>query len=186
MQKRMIVSLMGAIALVFLVSSLVYSQVNAQNDEQLTQADFINILIRILGLEDQLPTAATLSDRIELLGELGYAPVGGWQPEDTLTKGDVAAALARILRVDVPVAATPKEYIQTLTDRGIMVAGSPERPFSLPDLTTAINMAAAMPNTLTVERGNAMLAPSQSTSSSWPWWWWWWWIWWWENLSPKK
>ena len=144
MQKRIIASLSGVIFLL-LISFFVYSQADTQNDKRLTQADFINILIRVLGLEDQLPAAATLSDKIELLEELGCAPLGGWQPEQMLTKGDVAVALGQILKVDVPAGATPEQYIHTLTDRGIMTAGSTEGLLGLPDLAIPVNKAAVMP-----------------------------------------
>lgn len=144
MQKRIVVSLSGAI-FVLLISFFVYSQTNTQNDKQLAQADFVNILTRVLGLEDQLPVTATLSDKIELLEELACAPPAGWQPEEMLTKGDVAVVLGRILRIDVPVGATPEEHVQALADRGIMAAGSTERQLSLPDLAAPVNKAAALP-----------------------------------------
>lgn len=191
MQKIRIASLVGAISLVLLISLLVYSQASAQNDRPLTQADLINILIRVLGLDDQLPAAATLSDRVLLLEKLGYMPLGGWQPETILTKEDVATVVAQILRTDVPDEATSRDYIRILTRQGIMASGSPERHFSLSDLATTINAAATMPHRAVVREdspmpafdaeatdvGNAMLAPPRNPGCPkrplrWFWWWW--------------
>ena len=145
MERREVASLSGAILLLILVPLFIYSQLNAQNGEPLTQADFINILIRVLGLEDQLPAAATLSDKIHLLEELGYAPLGGWKLERILTKGDTATILAQMLGIYVPIGAGSEEYVQALADQGIMTPGGAELPFSLQDLTASVNIAAAMP-----------------------------------------
>jgi hypothetical protein len=123
----------------------VYSQTDIQTDERHTQADFVSILIRLLGLENRLPTGAILPDKIELLDELGCTPLHGWQPEQMLTKGDVAVVLGQILKINVPIGAAPEEYVRTLTDRGIMTPGSTEKLLSLPDLATSVNKATAMP-----------------------------------------
>lgn len=144
MHRRMIASLSGAI-FALLISLFVYSQTETENDKRLTQADFVNILIRVLGLEEQLPAVANLSDKIELLEELGCAPLDGWQLEQMLTIGDVAVVLGQILKIDVPVGATQEEYIHTLADQGIMTTVSIERPLSLQDLAASVNKAAVMP-----------------------------------------
>jgi len=144
--KRRIEFLSGTIFLLLIVPFFIYTQINAQNSEQLSQAEFINVLIRVLGLEDQLPVAATLADKIALLENLGYAPQGGWEPSRRLTKGDTAVVLTQMLGIDVPSAdAILEEYVKSLADRGIMTPGGAELPFSLPDLTTSVNVAATMP-----------------------------------------
>ena len=146
MEKKRMAFLSGTIFLLLIVPFVIYSQINAQNNEQLTQAEFVNVIIRVLGLENQLPVVASLSDKIRLLENLGYAPQGGWKLEETLTKGDTAVVLAQILGIDArPVGSTPQEYVQLLADRGIMTSGGAELPFSLPDLTTSVNTAAVMP-----------------------------------------
>jgi len=150
MGKRTIILLCGASFLLFLVSLFVYSQIGAQKDGLLTQAEFIDIIIRTLGLEDQLPVAATISDKIALLEHLGFAPPGGWEAGKILTKGDAAVVLAQILGVSVPVVAEQGYYVQVLADRSIMTAGDAELPFSMQDLTISFNIAASMPGTRVV------------------------------------
>jgi hypothetical protein len=142
---RGLVFLCGVVFLLLLVSFFVYSQINAQKDKPATQAEFVDIIIRALGLEERLPVAATLSHKVELLRNLGYAPPGGWQLEKMLTKGDVAVVLAQILGVDVPIGAEQGDCVQALVDRGIMTPGNAEVPISLQELTTSVNLAAARP-----------------------------------------
>ena len=150
MKNRTIASLNGAIFLLLLVlffySGSSSSQINESNT-MLTQAEFANILIRVLGLEDRLPGAATLSDRTRSLKQKGYVPLGGWEPKEVLTQGDVAVVLARILGIDVLPGTKSADYVQALADQGIMTPGGADQPFSLEDLTAAINTAAVAPGT---------------------------------------
>ena len=145
MGKQTIVSLVGAVILLLFSSLFIYSQVGSQGNDQVTQAEFVNTLIRALGMENQLPVAATLSDKVQLLERLGYAPLGGWNLEALLTKGDVAVVLGQVLRIDMPAGAGVDEYVQALADQGIMTAGGADLPFSPADLASSINTAAAMP-----------------------------------------
>ena len=145
METRKLLFLGGGVVALLLVSLLIFSQLIAQNDAQLTQADFVNMLIKALGLEDELGVTATMMDKVNKLRELGYAPLGGWEPERPLLKGDVAVVLAQILGIDMPAGAMPEDYVQALADRDIMTPGGAGETFSMEDLTTAINAAAAMP-----------------------------------------
>lgn len=77
MEKRKLILFGGTIVVLVVFSSLMYSQLNAQNGELLTQADLVHALVEALGLQDQLPPEATLSDKIRLLEQLGYAPLTG-------------------------------------------------------------------------------------------------------------
>ena len=145
MERKKLVFLNGTMIMLLLVSFAIYSQIKPEDNEYITHAEFVNILIRVLELEDQLPAAATLTDKVRLLEELGYAPLGGWELERILTKGDVAAVLARILGINAPLDASPEDYIQALANQGIMSPGSAALPFSLEDLTASVNTAAEMP-----------------------------------------
>lgn len=138
-KKILIIS--GVVVFFLLASIYVYTQ----NEKQITQAELVNALIRALGLEEMLPLAATLSDKVRLLEELGYAPIGGWRLEALLTKGDVAVVLAQILGIPLPTGATVDDYIKELADRGIMTPGGAGQAFSLADLTSTINVAARLP-----------------------------------------
>lgn len=101
MKKKTVVLLSAAIVLSLLVSSFIHSQTNLQQTHnELTGAEFIDILIKVLGREDLLPVGATLSDKIRLLEDLGYAPPEGWRPERVFTKGDTDAVLTQILKTD--------------------------------------------------------------------------------------
>ncbi len=146
METRRLIFLGAAILILSLASLFVFSQLDAQNNmQQLAQADFVNILIRALGLEDEFGVTATMMDKVKRLEELGLAPPGGWDLERPLLKGDAAIVLAQILGIKAPPGATPEEYVHRLADQNIMVAGEAEKALSQSDLTTAINTAAAPP-----------------------------------------
>jgi len=145
MKTKRLVFFSGIALVLFFVSFAIFSQLVVQDDEQLTQAAFVEALIKALGLEDQLGPAATTRDKAEYLKTLGYAPLGGWILENVLSKGDVAAVLGQVLGVEVSDDATADDYIKSLTALGIMTSGKADSPFLLDDLATAINTAAEMP-----------------------------------------
>lgn len=145
MKGRKLTLLTTSVLLLLIVSLAIYSQIKVEDNDYITHAEFVNILIRVLKLEDQLPVAATLEDKILLLEKLGYAPLDGWELERILNKGDTATVLALIIGIDLLDKATPEDYIRALTDQGIMTFDRPDLPFSLRDLTGSINTAAAMP-----------------------------------------
>jgi hypothetical protein len=145
MEKKSIIFLCGVILPLLLASFLVYSQINTHKDGPVTQAEFADMIIRALGLEERLPVPAGFSDKTELLEYLGYVPPGGWELERKLTKGDVAVVLAQILGVAAPVGAEQGYYVQALVDRGIMTPGNAGEPISQQELKVSVNLAAAMP-----------------------------------------
>lgn len=153
MEKRKLILFGGTIAVLVVFSSLMYSQLNAQNGELLTQADFVHALVEALGLQDQLPSEATLSDKIRLLEQLGYAPLTGWKPAQMLLKGDTAVVIAQILEIDVPVGSRLENHIQALVDHHVMPPGDADLPLSQSDLAESINTATEMP-------GFTLAAPS--------------------------
>jgi len=145
MEKKTIVFLCGVTFLLLLVSFFVYSQINADKDGPVTQAEFADMIIRALGLEERLPVPASFSDKTELLEYLGYVPPGGWELERILTKDDVAVVLAQILGIATPVGAEQGYYVQALVDRGIVTPGDAGAPISREESKISINLAAAMP-----------------------------------------
>ena len=144
MEKKRMMSWGGAIFLLLLISFFIFSQFTAQDSEQFTQGDFVDALIAALGLKDRLPLVATLVDKIELLKNLGYAPLDGWNLEAPLTRGTVAAVLGQILGVE-PVSPGAEGYIEALAQQGIMTSGDADDEFTLADLTDTINTAADAP-----------------------------------------
>ncbi len=144
MEKKRMASFSGAIFLLLLISFFIFSQLTAQDSEQFTQGDFVDALIRALGLEDQLPLAATAMDKAELLKSFGYEPLDGWDLEATLTRGTVAAVLGQILGIE-PVGPGAEGYIEALVQQGIMTGGMADDEFSPADLAGTINAAAGMP-----------------------------------------
>jgi hypothetical protein len=134
----------GIVFILLFISFVVYSQNNTQKEKQITQAEFVDILIKVLGLEDQLPISETLSDKVKLLKKLGYEPLGGWQLDRVLTKGDAAVVIAKILSIN-GLDSKAEDYVQALAERGIMTTGDVDLPFSESNLVTSINTAAAIP-----------------------------------------
>ncbi len=145
MKRRNIILLLMMAVLLFTASFLVYSQSNSEESEYITQAEFINIIITILKLEDRLPSAPTLPDKAELLGEIGYSPLDGWILDKILTKGDAAVVLVRLLDFPEPQNVDAGAYIQLLVNRGIfdpsVKPGDIDLPFSWLDLAASITMA---------------------------------------------
>ena len=144
MKNKNIILLCGIVLILFFTSFIVYSQNNTQKEKQITQAEFVDILIKVLGLEDQLPVSGTLSDKVKLLKKLGYEPLGGWQLDRILTKGDAAVVIAKILSIN-GLDGRSEDYVQALAERGIMTTGDVDLPFLESNLVTSINTAAVIP-----------------------------------------
>jgi hypothetical protein len=145
MERKKLASLSGVMMMFLLVSLVVYSGFEAGNSDQITHDEFVSMLIRILKLENRLPAAATVLEKMQLLEELGYAPQGGWELGRILTKGDMATVFALIMQIGVPEDAGPEDYVQALADRGIMTSGGAGNSLSLSDLTSSINTTASLP-----------------------------------------
>ena len=147
----------AAVLFLLLVSFFIYSQISAQNEGQLLQGDFIDILIQVMGYEDQLslhPGETPQEQGKNLLTSKGYAPWGGWYPTKMLTKGDVALVLAVALGyMEKPVElAGNRELViarafDLLEANGIPVTsiptGKPEDPLTEAQLAQVINTASA-------------------------------------------
>lgn len=130
MKKRTVALFSAAICLALLTSVVMNISTDAQRSPKLiTQAEFIDLLLRAVGQEDGLLETATLAEKIQFLENLGYAPLDGWNPEAVLTWSDTDAILAQILPHDIPVQPT----------------GDTNLPLSQADVNTSINDAAALP-----------------------------------------
>jgi len=156
MKNKRMVCLIGAILILLFISFIIYSQIEGEGEEGITQADFVNILMTVMGLEEQLPEAATLAYKTTILTNRGYMPPEGWKPDETLLVGQAAVVIALILEIPLNLAVTPEEImnqsIQELADRGIIIPfrGSDTLPgfdevIPLDELIDMINRAAEMP-----------------------------------------
>jgi hypothetical protein len=106
MKKRRLLLFSISISILLMFSLLVYSQVKPVESRYITQDVFINILVKTLGLEDELSSdsqkvAATSSDKAALLASYNIEPIDGWQPTKILSKGDAAYVLCQILGIDL-------------------------------------------------------------------------------------
>lgn len=125
----------GAVLLLLLASIIVYSQIG-EAEEEITQGEFIDILIQVMGLEELFPEGATLQYKIRFFTDRGYQPLDGWEPDEIITKEDVAVIFVQILRIPgVQVGG----FVQELVDRGFMTPGDEDQPFVLDDLVDFIN-----------------------------------------------
>jgi len=156
MERRKMTYWIGAVLVLLFVSFFIYSQIIAQDDEYLTQGDFILILIQVMGLEDQLslqPGETPQEQGINLLTSLGYTPWRGWNAGAILTKGDVAFVLALALGyIDPPENLFAgnrdtdiAQAFDALAAHGILVTadppGKPEDPILESELAAVINAA---------------------------------------------
>ncbi len=156
MRRKKIAYLSVAVLFLLLVSFFIYSQIN---EEQLLQGDFIDILIQVMGLEEDLPgyPGETPQEQgMNLLTDLGYTPWGGWNPTGMLTKGDVALVLAVALgymdKPEIELAANRDLVIaqafEVLAARGIPITGiptgKPEDPLTEVELAQVINTASGV------------------------------------------
>lgn len=62
-------------------------------EDNVTQGEFAILLVREIAGERDLPIAATMTDYIKFLQYLGLEPLGGWEPDDELTTGDLVSLL---------------------------------------------------------------------------------------------
>jgi hypothetical protein len=61
--------------------------------EGMKQGEFAMLLIKELGAQDQLPTAATTQDAFRFLEKVGAVPQDGWDEEASITKEDLCYML---------------------------------------------------------------------------------------------
>ena len=66
--------------------------------EKITQGEFAMLLVRVLGMEGELPPAATVEDYCDLLSSLGMEPADGWDADLPLTLGDISDILDIYIR----------------------------------------------------------------------------------------
>ena len=135
MKRGKLAFLIGAIILLLLVSLFIYSQIIAQDGEQITQAEFADILMQVMGLGEMLPDQATIEYKVRLLTDRGYSPLDGWQLDEILTKENVAVVFVSILRIpDIRIGG----FVQVFVDMGCMTPGREHEPFTLPELIAFI------------------------------------------------
>ncbi len=85
------IAVMLALSICVFMSAPVFSA--EEISEGMNQGDFAMLLIKELGAEGLLPTAATINDAFALLEKLGAAPTDGWDAEAVITADDLAAIL---------------------------------------------------------------------------------------------
>jgi hypothetical protein len=127
------------------------SQTQIQEDQWLTQANFVDIIISVLGIQDQIPDQASQSFKAAFLKSLGYAPLDGWQLENILTKGEAAVVIIQLIKtLDFQIDAEAGEewYVKKLADLEIFEnSGGAENYISISELVYAINRAADIEGT---------------------------------------
>jgi len=125
MKTKKLATNSGAVLILLLISLFIFPQLVAQDNDQLTQSDLVDMLIGALGLEDELGATATMEEKVDKLMELGYAPPGGWDLGEPLRKRDVDVVLAQISQDQA--------------------SGDIGEEFSLKDLKKAINKKSSPP-----------------------------------------
>ena len=72
----------------FLVSTLKVFAQDFEEGKKVTQEEFAVEMVKVLDIEDLLPTAALANDCVDLLNSLGIAPLKGWHPKEFLNQED--------------------------------------------------------------------------------------------------
>jgi hypothetical protein len=80
--------------------------------EGMKQGDFAMTLIKTLGAQNQLPTAATTKDAFNFLEKIGCVPEKGWDQEASITKEDLCYILS--LKSDECEAGTFEDLLEKL------------------------------------------------------------------------
>ena len=146
MGKEKIAYVSGAILFLLIVSFFIYSQIDAQDDQTISQADLVDMLMQIMGLQDLIPEDITFKTGV--LTSRGISPLDGWSPGKTLTKGEAAVVIVKLLEclnVFIPVGAGEEYYVQALVDLGIMKPGGVELTLPRSELIEALNKVAEVP-----------------------------------------
>lgn len=133
---------------VFLIGFLVFSGAflaQAAQDDTMTNAQFVSILVDVLGLE--MPTDADILSEAEffevqanMLAERGITLFVDAQPNVLVTKGGVADVLYDVLIG--PSDATTQDKIGYLVDLGYINTGGADDVMSFADVTVALNVPA--------------------------------------------
>ena len=90
-------------------------------DEEFSQNNLSKMLVRVLGLEERLPAAATVDDYFNLLTTIGVAPLDGWHTDEAVTKNDLAVVMVQALGLqgEVEDSLDPEAYMDVLKSEGI-------------------------------------------------------------------
>lgn len=90
-------------------------------DEEFSQNNLAKMLVRVLGLEERVPAAATVDDYFNLLTTIGVAPLDGWHTDEAVTKNDLAVVMVQALGLQGEVEDTldPEAYMDVLKSEGI-------------------------------------------------------------------
>jgi len=57
----------------------------------------LEMVVRVLGMEDRVPSAPEIDDYFNLLTTIGVAPLDGWTVDDPVTKNDLAVVMVQAL-----------------------------------------------------------------------------------------
>lgn len=115
----------------------------AQDSDGITQQQFALMLFNAKQLDGQFTNADTGKAKINILEKLGYAPEGGYTPTQTLTLGDFATVMVKVLKMQslLPESPLPKDYIKVLADDGIIKKQSPEHKVTFQEVKDAFTIA---------------------------------------------
>jgi len=90
-----------------------FSQVPPDPNQPITQGEFAVYLVRALALERNLPLAPTKNDYVVALEQQGIYPPNGFEPNEPLTKKDMAFLMMKVTRLD-------NQVINRMTGKGIV------------------------------------------------------------------
>ncbi len=144
MEKRKSVFLGGAILILLLASFLIYSEITAQVEiEIFTQGELVDIMLEVLGLEDQIiPGASYAWKTRQLLSQ--YAPIDGWGRNNgpngenaMLTTENMAYIFVQVLG---PTDISAGTHVEHFKDLGLMRSHKlPDDEFTLDDVIYFLN-----------------------------------------------
>ena len=94
-------------------------------EEEFTQNNLAKMLVRVLGVEERVPAAATVDDYFNLLTTMGVAPLDGWHTDDAVTKNDLAVVMVQALGLqgEVEDSLDPQAYMDVLKSEGVSFEG---------------------------------------------------------------
>ncbi len=115
--------LIAAVTCVFVAGPSQSGFAAEKKSDQVTQGELASMLVNVLGLSRFLSASPSIHECITALTENGIAPLGGWQADKVVTRGDLARVIVQALGEEAQIKnpSDPKSWIMHLEKMGVSI-----------------------------------------------------------------